>query len=100
MPHVGYSSAVTVCLCACSAERSFSGLKHIKTDLCSSMTNEHHNSLSLLRMHAIDIEKFIDEFSTSSKSNYSLNILTVYKLIIVFVFHNFNFIFYLSHTNH
>ena len=51
---------------SCSAERSFSGLKHIKADLRSSMGNERLSSLALLHMHQdipVNVEEIIDEFS-------------------------------------
>ena len=77
----------TLSVISCSAERAFSGLKHSKTDLHSSMTNERLTSLSLLHMHAdivIDIEKVIDEFSRRHPRRMTLNFLTVSKFIIVF----------------
>ena len=57
---------------SCTAKRSFSGLKCIKTVLRSSMSDEHLSSLTLLHMHhdiPIDIEKVIDEFSRSFQTN-------------------------------
>ena len=56
----------TLPVTTCTAERSFSGLKHIKTVLRSSMSNECLSILTLLHMHQdipIDIEEVIDEFS-------------------------------------
>ena len=58
----------TLSVTSCTSERSFSGLKHIKTVLRSSMSNEHLSSLTLLHMHQdipIDIEEVIDEFTRS-----------------------------------
>ena len=52
----------------CSAERSFSGLKRIKTTLRSTMGNEHLSSLALLHLHRdtdIRIEGIVDEFARS-----------------------------------
>jgi hypothetical protein len=56
----------TLPVTSCSAERSFSGLKRIKTGLRSSMVNERLSSLALLHMHQdipVNIEDIIDEFS-------------------------------------
>ena len=56
----------TLPVTSCTAERSFSGLKCIRTLLRSSMSNERLSSLTLLHMHQdipIDIEEVIDEFS-------------------------------------
>ncbi len=56
----------TLPVTSCSAERSFSGLKRIKTALRSSMSNERLSNLTLLHMHPdvpIDIEEVINEFS-------------------------------------
>ena len=55
----------TLPITSCSAERSFSGLKRIKSILRSSMTTERLTGLSLLHLHhdiPIDIEAAIDEF--------------------------------------
>lgn len=49
----------------CSAERSFSGLKRIKTAFRSCMTTDRLSGLSLLHVHRdipIDIPEAIDEF--------------------------------------
>ena len=51
---------------SCTAERSFSGLKRIKTALRSSMSNECLSSLALLHIHpdiSVSIEEVLDEFS-------------------------------------
>ena len=51
---------------SCSAERSFSGLKRVKTALRSNMSNERLTSLTLLHIHQdipIVPEEVIDEFS-------------------------------------
>ena len=63
--------ALVVILCtlpvtSCTAERSFSGLKRVKTALRSRMSNERLTSLTLLHIHPdipINIEEVIDEFS-------------------------------------
>lgn len=63
--------ALLILLCtlpvtSCTAERSFSGLKRIKTPLRSTMGNERLSSLSLLHIHRdidIDIPEVIDEFA-------------------------------------
>ena len=55
----------TLPITSCSAERSFSGLKRIKSILRSFMTTERLTGLSLLHLHhdiPIDIEAAIDEF--------------------------------------
>lgn len=56
----------TLPVTSCSAERSFSGLKRIKTVVRSSMGNERLSSLALLHMHQdipVDVDEVIDEFS-------------------------------------
>ena len=56
----------TLSVTSCSAERSFSGLKRIKSVFRSGMTNERLSGLALLHMHQdipIDVEEIIDEFS-------------------------------------
>ena len=56
----------TLPVTSCSAERSFSGLKRIKTDLRSTMGNKRLSSLALLHMHQdipVNVEEIIDEFS-------------------------------------
>ena len=56
----------TLPVTSCSAERSFSGLKRIKTPLRSSMITERLTGLTLLHIHhdiLIDISAAIDEFA-------------------------------------
>lgn len=56
----------TLPVTSCSAERSFSGLKRIKSAIRSSMTTERLSGLTLLHLHRdipIDIQTAIDEFS-------------------------------------
>ncbi len=56
----------TLPVTSCTAERSFSGLKRVKTTLRSSMSNERLTSLTLLHVHQdipVIIEEVIDEFS-------------------------------------
>ena len=56
----------TLPVTSCSAERSFSGLKRIKTALRWTMGNERLTSLALLHLHRdinIDIPEVIDEFA-------------------------------------
>ena len=51
---------------SCTAERSFSGLKGIKTALRSTMSNERLSNIALVHLHQdipIDIDEVIDEFS-------------------------------------
>ena len=63
--------ALLVVLCtlpvtSCSAERSFSGLKHVKTSLRSTMGNNRLSSLSMLYIHrdiAISLPEVIEEFA-------------------------------------
>ena len=55
----------TLPVTSCSSERSFSGLKRIKTPLRSTMSNVRLSSLSLLHLHQdidINIPEIIDEF--------------------------------------
>ena len=57
----------TLPVTSCSAERSFSGLKRIKTPFRSVMTTSRLSGLTLLNVHRdipIDIEAAIDEFAT------------------------------------
>ena len=56
----------TLPVTSCSSERSFSGLKRIKTALRSTMTNERLSSLALLHLHRdieINIPDIIEEFT-------------------------------------
>ena len=64
-------STLLVVLCtlpvtSCSAERSFSGLKHVKTSLRSTMGNNRLSSLSMLYIHRdidISLPEVIEEFA-------------------------------------
>ena len=56
----------TLPVTSCSAERSFNGLKRIKTVVRSTMGNERLSSLALLHIHQdipVDVEEVIDEFA-------------------------------------
>lgn len=56
----------TLPITSCSAERSFSGLKRIKTTLRSTMGNERLTSLALLHLHQdidVNVSEVIDEFA-------------------------------------
>lgn len=56
----------TLPVTSCTAERSFSSLKRIKTSPRSSMNNERLTSLSLLHIHRdipVDMEEIIEEFA-------------------------------------
>ena len=56
----------TVPVTSCTAKRSFSGLKRVKTSLGSMMGNQRMSSLSLLHVHQdidINIEEVIEEFA-------------------------------------
>ena len=56
----------TLPVTSCSAERSFSGLKRIKTAFRSSMTTQRLSGLTLIHVHRdlpIDIAAAVDEFS-------------------------------------
>ena len=56
----------TLPVTSCESERSFSGLKRIKTSIRSTMGNERLTSLSLLHFHRdidINIEKVFDKFA-------------------------------------
>ena len=70
----------TLPVTSCSAERSFSGLKRIKTALRSTMGNERLSSLALLHLHRdieINITDIIEEFSRRHPRRLQLaNILT------------------------
>ncbi len=56
----------TLPVTSCSAERSFSALKRVKTNIRSTMTNHRLTSLTLLHIHhdiPVDISEVIDEFA-------------------------------------
>ena len=56
----------TLPVTSCSSERSFSGLKRIKTALRSTMGDERLTALSLLHLHrdiGVDINEVVDEFA-------------------------------------
>ena len=58
---------LTVPVSTCTAERSFSCLRRLKTYLRSTMTQERLNHLAILSCHSdlvetIDIEVLVDEF--------------------------------------
>ena len=56
----------TLPVTSCSSERSFSGLKRIKTALRSNMGNQRLTGLSLLHLHhdiPVDTSAVIDDFS-------------------------------------
>ena len=56
----------TLPVTSCTAERSFSGLKRIKTPFRSTMTNSRLTGLTLLHIHrdiSIDIDAAIDDFA-------------------------------------
>ncbi len=63
--------ALTTVLCtlpvtSCSAERSFSGLKRLKTSLRSTMGTERLSNLTLFHMHQdipVNIDEIVDEFA-------------------------------------
>ena len=56
----------TLQVTSCSSERSFSGLKRIKTNLRSTMSDDRLSSLSLLHLHRdidINVSYIVDEFA-------------------------------------
>ena len=67
-PNIGVLIRIlcTLPVTSCSVERSFSGLKRVKTSCRSSMTTERLTGLSLLYTHRdilVDISAAVDEFS-------------------------------------
>lgn len=62
---------LTVPVTTCSAERSFSALRRLKTYLRSTMTQRRLNNIALLAVHksfveTIDVERIIDDFVSRS----------------------------------
>ena len=70
----------TLPVTSCTAERSFSALKQVKTSLRSTIRNERVSSLSLLHIHQdidINIDEVIEEFARRHPRRMQLaNILT------------------------
>ena len=69
----------TLPVTSCSAERSISGLKRIKTASRSSMTTQRLYGLTLLHVHRdlpIDIEAAVDEFSRHPRRMQMVHILS------------------------
>ena len=67
-PNIGILLRIlcTLPVTSCSSERSFSALKHVKTALRSTMSDERLTSLTLLHVHRainIEISDIIDEFA-------------------------------------
>jgi len=61
---------LTVPVSSCTAERSFSALRSLKTFLRSTMTQNRLNDIALLHVHRnedIDIEQIANSFINSSK---------------------------------
>ena len=64
--YVALVTLLTYPVSTCAAERSFSGMKRLKTPLRSTMTEERLSSLAILHIHKhkhIDIDKVVSEFS-------------------------------------
>ena len=62
---------LTVPITTCTAERSFSALRRLKTYLRSTMTQKRLNNIALLNVHSsyvetIDVEAIIDDFVSRS----------------------------------
>ena len=62
---------LTLPVSSCSAERSFSGLRHLKTYLRSRMTQERLNAIALMNTHkhilsCLNIENLVDNFISKS----------------------------------
>ena len=56
----------TMSVTSCECERTISGLRRLKTFLCTTMKEEHMNGLLLLHIHRnmkLDIEEIISEFA-------------------------------------
>jgi hypothetical protein len=58
---------LTVPLTTCTAERSFSSLRRLKTYLCSTMTQRRLNNIAVLHVHHdyvqnLSVDSLIDEF--------------------------------------
>ena len=77
----------TLPVTSCTAERSFSALKRIKTALRSSMGTDRLTGLALLHMHRdvpLDISEVIDEFARCHPRRLQMsNILTDYYVLLL-----------------
>ena len=65
---------------SCSAERSFSGLRRLKTYPRSRMTQERSNAIALMNTHkdilsCLDIDNLVDNFISGSSVRYNTFIL-------------------------
>ena len=61
-----YMSLLTYPVSTCAAERSFSGIKRLKTPLRNTMGEERLSSLAILHIHKhknVDIDNVISELS-------------------------------------
>ena len=61
-----YMSLLTYLVSTCAAERSFSGIKRLKTPLRNTMGEERLSSLAILHIHKhknVDIDNVISELS-------------------------------------
>ena len=73
---------LTLPVSSCSAERSFSGLRRLKTYLRSRMTQERLNAIALMNTHkdilsCLDIDNLVDNFI--SKSSVRKNTFMLFK---------------------
>ena len=67
----------TLPITSCECERSFSGLRRVKTHTRTTMSGERLYSLSVVHFHSDkfpDIERVINNFASMSKSRLELNI--------------------------
>lgn len=64
--YVALVTLLTYPVSTCSAERSFSGMKRLKTPLRSTMSKERLSSLAILHIHKhknVDIDNVVSEFA-------------------------------------
>ena len=64
--YVTLVTLLTYSVSTCAAERSFSGMKRLKTPLRSTMSEERLSSLAILHIHKhknVDIDNAVSEFS-------------------------------------
>lgn len=64
--YVAVKTLLTYPVSACTAERSFSLMKRLKTPLRNKMTDDHLSSLAILHIHRekeINVESVLDQFA-------------------------------------
>ena len=73
--YVAVNSLLTYPVSTCETERSFSGMKRLKTPLRSTMSDERLCSLAILHIHKhkeVDIDKVVTDFANVRDRRLSL----------------------------